>query len=91
MLLRKLIEVFSLELDYTLDGSYYLKNKLILVCLVSPHSGTNYKYMLRADSIKEHDRWGNCDFEEFFDTKDNIDRVLLELNEYYERLLNKEG
>ena len=75
-----------MELNYTLDGNYYLKNSLMVVCLISPHSDTNYKYMLRANSVKNHYRWTDCDFESLLETEKDIDRVLFDLNEYYEML-----
>lgn len=85
MFLRKIIKQFNLQLLEIIDGNYYLKNEEMFVCLISPHEGTNYQYMLRADSIKGHDRWANCDFESFIN-ENTMDEVLLDLEKYCLRL-----
>lgn len=89
--LEDILKLMNLELNLELiseieDSHYYHKNDIILTSLVTPHSGTDYQYMLRADFHNYHDRWGNCWFEEFFTNEDELKKVLhllkdFELNE----------
>jgi len=59
------------ELDYKLEDShvyYRSKNGKYMACIVMPHSGTDYKYMLRIAKVEGFDRWSFADVEEYFDT-----------------------
>jgi len=66
-------------------GSLYFKkafgNKLLIVAVTAPHEGNGYKWLVRADDIEYHDRWSNADYEQYYDTIDDlVDRVLEDLN-----------
>ena len=49
----------------------YLKDKwdLMYYCLIAPHCGNNYKYILRANTQKTFDRWSVCEFQKEFNTE----------------------
>ena len=49
----------------------YLKDKenLLYYLIIGPHSGNNYKYLLRANSQKTFDRWSVCEFQKEFNTE----------------------
>lgn len=51
-------------------------DNFLAYCLVAPHSGNHYKFMLRVNPIKTLDRWSVADIEEFYDTIDNVDYVI---------------
>lgn len=45
------------------------KTDTVFYMIVSPHSGTNNRWMLRVTTIRAFDRWSNSTaIEEFFDT-----------------------
>ena len=51
------------------DGHLEARTKTVLYMIVTPHSGTNNKWMLRVTTISAFDRWANSTaIEEFFDT-----------------------
>lgn len=62
---------------------YFEKNNKDLISLVAPHSGTNFKWMLRADFTELFDRWGNCLFERFFKDEEEMNQVLVELDDFF--------
>ena len=52
------------------DGNLEAKTGTVRYLIVSPHSGTNDKWMLRVTTISAFDRWANSTaIEEFFDTE----------------------
>lgn len=52
------------------DGHLEAKTKTVLYLIVSPHSGTDNKWMLRVTTISAFDRWANSRaVEEFFDNE----------------------
>lgn len=52
------------------DGNFEAKTNIIRYLIVSPHSGTNNKWMLRATTKSAFDRWANSTaIEVFFDTE----------------------
>lgn len=58
--------------QYNIDEEFYQynsKDKKYLACLMYPHSGTNWKYMVRINELKTFDRWALAEIEEFFDTE----------------------
>lgn len=83
------------------DGHLEAKTDSALFMAVSPHDGTNNKWMLRVAPIVSFDRWANSTaVEKFFDTnielcnylyenQSNIYKMLLEcLSEDYQQLEN---
>ena len=60
------------------DEEHYLYTKIVegmefIYLLVTPHSGTNNRFMLRADAIEKHDRWSNCEFQRFYKDADDFE------------------
>ena len=53
-----------------------------MISLIAPHSGTNYKWMLRADYDETFDRWSVCLFEEYFSNSEEFKEVLKKLYEF---------
>lgn len=49
--------------------------------LVAPHNGNNNRYMFRGDTVENHDRWSNCDYQRFYtsieDFKENYGQWLI--------------
>ena len=52
------------------DGSLEAKTKLVHYLIVSPHSGTDNRWMLRVTTMSAFDRWANSTaIEVFFETE----------------------
>lgn len=52
------------------NGHLEAKTNTVLYQIVSPHSGTDNKWMLRVTTISAFDRWANSRaIEEFFDSE----------------------
>lgn len=52
------------------DGHLETKTNTVFYMIVSPHSGTNNRWMLRVSTIAAFDRWANSTaVEEFFETE----------------------
>lgn len=52
------------------DGNLEAKTNIARYLIVSPHSGTKNRWMLRVTTISAFDRWANSTaIEEFFDTE----------------------
>lgn len=52
------------------DGHLEAKTNTVLYMIVSPHSGTNNRWMLRVSTIAAFDKWANSTaVEEFFETE----------------------
>ena len=91
--LQQYLELLKSELNIQItfgdeENNYYGKNELIFCCLVTGHSGTENRHMLRADFHNFHDRWSNCWFEEFFTNEEEFKKALnllkdFQLNEDY--------
>jgi len=65
------------------DGNLEAKTDTALFLIVSPHSGTNDKWMLRITTISDFDRWANSTaIEEFFDTEIEL-CIYLHVNQLY--------
>ena len=78
--IRKLIKLnFYLSEQIDEDNWYFHKENIVL-CLTSPHKGTDFKWMLRADTKEEFDRWSNAQFEMYFNTPGEFEDVLKELD-----------
>ena len=53
----------------------YLKDDFygIVACITYPHEGNNNKFMMRADFIRDFDRWDNVSCEVFFDEESDVE------------------
>lgn len=88
---KEIVHVISEEFgikDYEhFEGNHYMDDDIIKIVLVEPHSGTDDKYMLRADFPETFERWSVCLFEEFFEkdehkNDDEFKKVIGELKEF---------
>lgn len=71
------------------DGQVYGTDRYIICLIVSPHSGTNSRWLVRFSAAVSFDRWANSTgVEKFFDTKDEVATYLesQQLNIYKELL-----
>lgn len=51
------------------EGHFEARTDTIFFMIVAPHSGTNYRWLLRVAAISSFDRWANSTaVEEFFKT-----------------------
>lgn len=61
------------------DGYLEAKTDTVLYLIVSPHSGTDNKWMLRVSTISAFDRWANSiAIEKFFETDIELHNYLRE-------------
>lgn len=52
------------------DGNLEAKTNIVRYLIVSPHSGTDNRWMLRVTTMSAFDRWANSTVvEEFFETE----------------------
>jgi hypothetical protein len=59
-----------------------VNNEDRVYALTAPHEGNANRWMLRADTVDNIDRWGTAVYEQFYDTVDDfIDRALTDLEE----------
>lgn len=65
----------------------YMEDTFLYYSVVAPHSGNNYKYMLRINPIQTFDRWINADIEEFYDTINELNYNLRNNKWIYRTLL----
>ena len=65
-MLNKLIQQFNLQLVWEIDGAYVYNNENLLINFIELHSGTDWKYCLRADFPETFDRWSVALFDEDF-------------------------
>lgn len=58
-------------------------------CIISPHSGNYYNYILMVNHKRTMDRWAVCDFErEFKNHKDLIDYLDTNMIRIYQDILD---
>lgn len=68
--------LFNLQVEYE-NNNFYAKNDTIIALVVSPHEGTDNKWMLRMTPRASFDRWANSrQIEEFFDTAERLNQYL---------------
>lgn len=80
--LIKYMENAGFEYDYDVDMENAYFNKIIngehwLFALVSPHDGNKNRWMLRAETKRDFDRWSVASFEEFYDTVEDFIKYAL--------------
>jgi len=80
-MLNKLIQQFNLQLVWEIDGAYVYNNENLLVNFIEPHSGTDWKYCLRADFPETFDRWSIALFDELFEINE-FDEIVRKLEEF---------
>jgi hypothetical protein len=59
----------------------------LIYCIIAPHSGNGYKYILRANSKITFDKWSNCEVEYKFDTIEEVEDLLEDNQKIYEDIL----
>lgn len=74
---------------YEYDGHLEATTNTVHYMIVSPHSGTDNRWMLRVTTVSAFDRWANSTaVQEFFDTDIELCNYLYEHKlEIYENLL----
>lgn len=53
------------------DTQFYYQSKLnddVIACVVIPHNGNHYQWLLRIGFKSTFDKWGNVEYENNFDT-----------------------
>lgn len=55
----------------------YAEKGCMYYCVVAPHKGNHFSYMLRRNPIVTFDRWNIVDLEDFYDSAEDL---LEELN-----------
>ena len=56
----------------------YWSDDLLYYCVIAPHSGNDYKYILRVNAQKTFDRWSVCEFQLSFETLTGLITFLIE-------------
>lgn len=71
------------------DGHLEAKNEKVIFNIVSPHSGTKNRWLLRVSTISAFDRWANSTaVEKFFETDIELCNYLYEHELYiYKELI----
>ena len=69
------------------NTNYYLEKDNVVLSITTPHSGNEYKYLIRHDYKEIFDRWSNCYYENSADTIEKIGNILEDI-EYF--VLNKD-
>lgn len=78
-IVNKLIQNGFLFTGNADESHYYFSNGKVMVCYVTPHSGTDNLHMIRAEIIEDFDRWSNAQYEEFISEKHEILKVIMDL------------
>ena len=58
-----------------LDGKLshiYAEKGCMYYCVISPHEGNDFSYMLRRNPIITFDRWSSVDLEDFYDDAEGL-------------------
>lgn len=61
------------------EDIYFFKDYNKIICYVTPHKGTDFKHLLRAEINEDFDKWGNCQYEVLFETKRELLNCICEL------------
>jgi len=64
-------EINVIKDDEGITNIYCNKNNLAFE-FIAPHSGNNYKYLLKCNPIKSLDRWSVCDIREEYKTSNDL-------------------
>ena len=60
----------------------------VYFCIIGPHEGNNFQYILRINPKQTMDRWINADIEEFYDTIGELSEDLEHHSWIYKALMN---
>ena len=74
----KLIKELNLKL-YCHSHNYYMENDDIVVCLIIPHRGSEFKYIVRADYKKNFDKWINVPYELYLQEDSDIEIAIKQI------------
>lgn len=61
--MNELIKKLNLSKKWESDGVCVLKNNSIMVQVIEPHKGSDFKWVIRADYEETFERWGVCFYE----------------------------
>lgn len=80
---------YLINSGYTYEGNVGMSTVYFSKCVNNddrvyavtvPHEGNDNRWMLRAETDAEFDRWSNASYEQFYDTVDDfITRALIDL------------
>lgn len=87
-LLNSIVNAMVLN-GFLFDGNtdehqYYFTDGDIVICCVTPHKGTDFKYMILADKIENFYGWGDTYIEEFVNSEFRLSNVIKMIKEYKE-------
>lgn len=66
-----IIEDICKDLDGALSHIYASKG-VMYYCVVAPHSGNDFTYILRRNATCTFDRWSVVDLEDFYDSAEKL-------------------
>lgn len=78
-IIDKLKTELNLEDSWDIDGVHVFENNIMYVQYIEPHSGTDFRNMIRAEYIITFDRWSVSRYEETFVTKAGLDEIIDQL------------
>ena len=70
------VEVFYTDKTKTDITHIYWKNEGICYCIIGPHNGNGYQYILRVNPEKTLDRWINADLQYYYRNIEGIINAL---------------
>ena len=77
--INSLITRYFLLTEHVDEDQYYFSNDLITIEYVTPHSGTDFKHMIRAEIESEFHKFEDAQLEELFTTEDELKEVIVKL------------
>ena len=69
--------------DYINDTNYYLVSKhksTLIACIITPHSGNNFNWLLRVANLEDFDRWSLAEMQKYCDTFDKAVDLLTSID-----------
>ncbi len=78
--MNEFMEKLKLLKKWESDGICVLKNDFIMVQIIEPHEGSDFKWIIRADYEETFERWGVCFYEAKVDNLDcNLNPIISDL------------
>lgn len=54
------LEVIGFKCDYLIDNQVYMKDDSgLLLCIIPPHKGTNFNWIIRMEHTEAFNKWGD--------------------------------
>ena len=70
--------------DHCDDVQYYYRNLInddMVACIITPHKYIDYKWLLRIGFSSTFNKWGDVEYENKFDTLDDVIKFMRNKNE----------